>query len=66
MKQKVKIEDVLENIRFRKKINGMKFENIEWTRHDMPVLFTDEEKKQHIYSGLNNVDFVSMRYIVTK
>lgn len=64
MKQIVNVEEVISNLKFRRKLNKMQFDDIEWQRYGMPCFFTDKEKEEHKLSGLNNIDFISAHFII--
>lgn len=63
---KVDIEDILEQMNFMWRINGLtKLENIEWYYDGEKVDVTDEELEEWKFTGLNNTDF-AVTYLLDK
>ena len=60
MKVVVAIEDVRKMTNFRQKVNSFDFDDIIWTEDGRVVEFPEHDIEEHKFSGLNNLDFISV------
>ncbi len=61
MKIVIQIEEIMEMQKRRKEINSIPFENIIFTKNNIPIEISESKKKKWKFSGLNNTDFWSYR-----
>jgi hypothetical protein len=57
MKQKISLEDVLRNLKERKRFNKPALHNIEWYYKGKPVIVSENDITDWKFTGLSNIDF---------
>jgi hypothetical protein len=62
----VRIEDIMENLKFRSRVNRQPLDEITFTRGGKPVEIDKAAIDHWTLTGLNNIDFISTKaYIRT-
>lgn len=62
MKKEVDIALVLLISELRRQINSYDFADIVWKRNGKTITFSNDIIEDHKFSGLNNMDFISVNY----